>query len=60
MDRFAIYQIYDLVSQVPGTFTSSFFGTGGALDIRGAPSDVYYRGMLRWITPATIPPHWRG
>lgn len=51
MDRFAIYQIYDLVSQVPGTFTSSFFGTGGALDIRGAPSDVYYRGMLRLDNP---------
>ncbi|WP_353228530.1 Plug domain-containing protein [Novosphingobium sp.] len=25
MDRFGITQIYDLVSQVPGTFTSSFF-----------------------------------
>ncbi len=51
MDRFGITQIYDLVSQVPGTFTSSFFGTGGALDIRGAPSDVYYRGMLRLDNP---------
>ncbi|MDE1914771.1 MAG: TonB-dependent receptor plug domain-containing protein [Sphingomonadales bacterium] len=51
LDRFAIYQIYDLVSQSPGTFTSSFFGTGGALDIRGAPSDVYYRGMLRLDNP---------
>ena len=51
MDRFGITQIYDLVSQTPGTFTSSFFGTGGALDIRGAPSDVYYRGMLRLDNP---------
>jgi len=51
MDRFGITQIYDLVAQVPGTFTSSFFGTGGALDIRGAPSDVYYRGMLRLDNP---------
>jgi len=51
MDRFGITQIYDLVSQSPGTFTSSFFGTGGALDIRGAPSDVYYRGMLRLDNP---------
>jgi iron complex outermembrane receptor protein len=51
MERFGITQIYDLVSQSPGTFTSSFFGTGGALDIRGAPSDVYYRGMLRLDNP---------
>ncbi|WP_343616275.1 TonB-dependent receptor [Novosphingobium sp.] len=51
MERFGITQIYDLVSQAPGTFTSSFFGTGGALDIRGAPSDVYYRGMLRLDNP---------
>jgi iron complex outermembrane receptor protein len=47
LDRFGITQIYDLVSQVPGTFTSSFFGTGGALDIRGTPGEVYFRGMLR-------------
>ena len=51
MERFGITQIYDLVSQTPGTFTSSFFGTGGALDIRGAPSDVYFRGMLRLDNP---------
>jgi len=51
LDRFGITQIYDLVSQTPGTFTSSFFGTGGALDIRGAPSDVYFRGMLRLDNP---------
>lgn len=51
MERFGITQIYDLVSQSPGTFTSSFFGTGGALDIRGAPSDVYFRGMLRLDNP---------
>ncbi|WP_260927026.1 TonB-dependent siderophore receptor [Novosphingobium sp. 9] len=51
MERFGITQIYDLVSQAPGIFTSSFFGTGGALDIRGAPSDVYFRGMLRLDNP---------
>ncbi len=51
MKRFGITQIYDLVSQAPGIFTSSFFGTGGALDVRGAPSDVYFRGMLRLDNP---------
>lgn len=51
MERFGVTQIYDLVSQVPGTFTSSFFGTGGALDVRGSPSDVYFRGMQRLDNP---------
>ena len=47
LDRFGITQIYDLVSQVPGTFSSSYFGTGGALEIRGTPGEVYFRGVLR-------------
>ena len=47
LERFGITQIYDLVSQVPGTFSSSYFGTGGALEIRGTPGEVYFRGMLR-------------
>jgi iron complex outermembrane receptor protein len=55
LERFGITQIYDLVSQVPGTFTSSFFGTGGALDIRGAPGEVYFRGMLRLENPGNYP-----
>jgi iron complex outermembrane receptor protein len=55
MERFGITQIYDLVSQVPGTFTSSFFGTGGALDIRGTPGEIYFRGMLRLENPGNYP-----
>jgi iron complex outermembrane receptor protein len=55
MERFGITQIYDLVSQVPGTFTSSFFGTGGAVDIRGTPGEVYFRGMLRLENPGNYP-----
>lgn len=55
LERFGINQIYDLVSQTPGTFTSSFFGTGGALDIRGTPGEVYFRGMLRLENPGNYP-----
>lgn len=55
LERFGITQIYDLVSQVPGTFTSSFFGTGGALDIRGTPGEVYFRGVLRLENPGNYP-----
>lgn len=47
LERFGITQIYDLVTQVPGTFSSSYFGTGGALEIRGTPGEVYFRGVLR-------------
>lgn len=47
LERFGITQIYDLVTQTPGTFSSSYFGTGGALEIRGTPGEVYFRGMLR-------------
>jgi iron complex outermembrane receptor protein len=55
MERFGITQIYDLVSQVPGTFTSSFFGTGGAVDIRGTPGEIYFRGMQRLDNPGNYP-----
>jgi iron complex outermembrane receptor protein len=47
LERFGITQIYDLVTQSPGVFSSSYFGTGGALEIRGTPGEVYFRGMLR-------------
>lgn len=47
MERFGATEIYDLVAQAPGTFTNSFFGVGGALDIRGTPGETYFRGMRR-------------
>ena len=51
MERFGITEIYDLVAQAPGTFTNSFFGVGGALDIRGTPGEVYFRGVRRLDNP---------
>lgn len=55
MQRFGVTDIYDLVSQVPGTFTNSFFGIGGALDIRGTPGQVYFMGMRRLDNPGNYP-----
>jgi iron complex outermembrane receptor protein len=55
MERFGITTIYDLVAQAPGTFTNSFFGVGGALDIRGTPGEVYFRGMRRLDNPGNYP-----
>lgn len=55
MERFGITDIYDLVAQAPGTFTNSFFGVGGALDIRGTPGEVYFRGVRRLDNPGNYP-----
>ena len=55
IERFGITQIYDLISQVPGTFTNSYFGTGGALDIRGSPGETYFRGVRRLDNPGNYP-----
>lgn len=55
MERFGVTEIYDLVAQSPGTFTNSFFGVGGALDIRGTPGEVYFRGMRRLDNPGNYP-----
>ncbi|MFM9937712.1 MAG: TonB-dependent siderophore receptor [Novosphingobium sp.] len=55
IERFGITEIYDLVSQSPGVFTNSFFGVGGALDIRGTPGEVYFRGLRRLDNPGNYP-----
>lgn len=55
IERFGITSIYDLVAQSPGTFTNSFFGVGGALDIRGTPGEVFFRGVRRLDNPGNYP-----
>ncbi|CAN5609633.1 TonB-dependent receptor [soil metagenome] len=55
IERFGVTNIYDLVAQAPGTFTNSFFGVGGALDIRGTPGEVYFRGVKRLDNPGNYP-----
>lgn len=55
IERFGITDIYDLVAQSPGTFTNSFFGVGGALDIRGTPGEVFFRGVRRLDNPGNYP-----
>lgn len=55
IERFGMTSIYDLVAQAPGTFTNSFFGVGGSLDIRGTPGETYFRGMRRLDNPGNYP-----
>lgn len=55
IERFGVTDIYDLVAQAPGTFTNSFFGVGGSLDIRGTPGEVYFRGVRRLDNAGNYP-----
>ena len=51
IEQYGIDDINGLVAFSPGTFTTSFFGVAGQLDIRGAPGETYFRGMKRIENP---------
>lgn len=55
MDRFNITDIDELVAFAPGTFTQSFFGVAGSLDVRGTPGETYFRGVRRIDNPGNYP-----
>lgn len=55
LDRFNITDIDELVAFAPGTFTQSFFGVAGSLDVRGTPGEVYFRGVRRIDNPGNYP-----
>lgn len=55
MERFAIGDIDELVAFAPGTFTQSFFGVAGSLDVRGTPGETYFRGVKRLDNPGNYP-----
>ena len=55
LDRVIITEIDDLVALTPGSFTQSFFGVAGSLDVRGTPGENYFRGMKRIDNPGNYP-----
>jgi iron complex outermembrane receptor protein len=55
LERFAVTDIDELVAFAPGTFTQSFFGVAGSLDIRGTPGENYFRGVKRLDNPGNYP-----
>ena len=55
IERFNIKDIDELVALAPGSFTQSFFGVAGALDVRGTPGEVYFRGVRRLDNPGNYP-----
>ncbi|MEO1036581.1 MAG: TonB-dependent receptor [Pseudomonadota bacterium] len=55
IDRFEITDIDELVALAPGTFTQSFFGVAGSLDVRGTAGETYFRGVRRLDNPGNYP-----
>ena len=47
INLFGISTVDDLTRLVPGTFTNTRYGLQGGVNVRGVPSDMYYRGMKR-------------
>lgn len=55
LTRFNVSDIDELVAFTPGTFTQSFFGVAGSLDVRGTPGETYFRGVRRLDNPGNYP-----
>lgn len=55
IERFGLEDIDELITLAPGTFTQSFFGVAGGLDIRGTPGETYFRGVRRLDNPGNYP-----
>ena len=55
MDRMNMHDIDELVTVSPGSFTQSFFGVAGGLDVRGTPGETYFRGIRRLDNPGNYP-----
>jgi iron complex outermembrane receptor protein len=59
MDRFNITDIDELVAFAPGTFTQSFFGVAGSLDIRGTRARTTSAAIRRIDNPGNYPTAYR-
>ena len=55
MERFNMSDIDELITVAPGSFTQSFFGVAGGLDVRGTPGETYFRGVRRLDNPGNYP-----
>src|SRR6266851_1015284 len=55
LNKTIITDINDLVALTPGSFTQSFFGVAGSLDIRGTAGENYFRGVRRIENPGNYP-----
>ena len=49
--QYGITDIDDFVALSPGSFTQSFFGVSGSLDLRGTSGENYFNGIRRLDNP---------
>src|SRR5580704_4258296 len=55
LDRYDIRSAYDFPAIAPGTYTGSYFGVPGSLNIRGTMADNYFNGFQEITNFATYP-----
>ncbi len=55
LEEFNVKGINDIVAFVPGTFTTSFFGVAGSLDVRGTSAENFFRGVKRINNEGNFP-----
>jgi len=55
LSKVMITELDDMVAMTPGSFTQSFFGVAGSLDVRGTPGENYFRGIKRIDNPGNYP-----
>jgi len=55
LDRYDIKTAYDFTAIAPGTYTGSYFGVPGSLNIRGTMADNYFNGFQQITNFATYP-----
>jgi iron complex outermembrane receptor protein len=55
LDRYNIKTVYDFTAVAAGTYTGSYFGVPGSLNIRGTIADTYFMGFQQITNIATYP-----
>lgn len=55
LDRYNIKTVYDFTAVAAGTYTGSYFGVPGSLNIRGTIADDYFNGFQMVTNYATYP-----
>jgi iron complex outermembrane receptor protein len=55
LDRYNIKTVYDFTAVAAGTYTGSYFGVPGSLNVRGRIADTYFMGFQQITNFATYP-----
>ncbi len=55
LERYGVQTIDDLIQVSPGSFTDSYYGVAGALNLRGTLAETYFRGFKRVENRGTYP-----